>query len=55
MKEHLYQMADEYKFLAQAVREKAWKDKYIFMGCKETASCKRASMDLTRALVAIRR
>ena len=50
-------MGEAERFLdtAQAVKEKVAKDKYAFFGCKETASCKRASMDLTRALVAIRK
>ena len=49
-------MREAERFLATAkeVKAKAANDKYAFYGCKETASCKRASMDLTRSLVAIR-
>ncbi len=40
---------------AEAVRQKAKTDKILFYGSKETATCKRASMDLTRALSDLRR
>ena len=47
--------AERFLEAAEAVRQKVLKDKYAFMGNKETAACRRASMDLTRALVAIRK
>ena len=50
-------MKEAERFLdrAEAVRQKVMKDKYAFMGCKETAACKRASMDLSRSLAEIRK
>lgn len=41
--------------MPHAVTDRAKKDKYIFLGCKETAACKRASLDLTRALSELRK
>ena len=50
-------MKEAMRFLekAEVARKKATRDKYAFDGCKETAACRRASMDLTRALVKIRK
>ena len=45
------------RFLIRARKAREWmtQTKYIEMGGKETAACRRASMDLTRALADLRR
>lgn len=47
--------AERFLGTAEAVKDKATQGTFTFYGCKETSACRRASMDLTRALVAIRR
>jgi len=37
------------------VESRMEKDSYVFYGCKETGALKRASMDLSNALVSLRR
>ena len=39
---------------ANEAKERLINDRYASFGCKEMAAAKRASMDLTRALVAVR-
>ena len=45
------------QFLAKAkkARERAQNDKYFFFGCKESASLRRQSMELSQALVELRK
>ena len=45
------------RFLIRARRAREWmgKARYVEMGGRETAACRRASMDLTRALADLRR
>ena len=45
------------RFLAAAkgAKKKLHEDKYAYHGCKETGAVRRASMDLSRALVEIRK
>ena len=45
------------RFLSRAAdaKRRIKKDRYRAMGCTETAAAKRASMDLTRALAAMRK
>lgn len=45
------------KFIEKAEKaiKRSEEDGYTFFGCKETAACKRASMDLTRALSELRK
>lgn len=40
---------------AKAARERAKNDHFFFFGCKESASLKRQSMELSNALVALRK
>ncbi len=40
---------------SKKAREAAQNDKFFFFGCKESASLKRQSMELTNALVELRR
>lgn len=40
---------------ANAAKKKLKQDSYFLFGCKEMASAKRASMDLSNALVEVRR
>ena len=40
---------------AKIARDRAEKDNYFFFGCRESASLKRQSMELTNALVALRK
>lgn len=46
--------ADRFIKKAELARERLISDDYAWAGTKETGAAKRASMDLTRALVAIR-
>lgn len=49
-------MNEAQRFISKAkvAYGKLCSDEYAYFGCKETAAAKRASMDLTRALVAVR-
>lgn len=49
-------MTEAERFISKAkvAYSKLRTDEYAHFGCKETAAAKRASMDLTRALVAVR-
>lgn len=40
---------------AKAARERAQNDEFFFFGCKESASLKRQSMELSNALVELRK
>ncbi len=40
---------------ANTAKNRLEADKMACLGCKETAACKRASMDLTRALAELRK
>lgn len=48
---------ETHRFLSKAVRaqQRLKDDKYAYAGSQETAACKRASMDLTKALAKLRR
>lgn len=39
---------------AEYARDRIYNDEYAHFGCREMASAKRASMDLTRALAVVR-
>ena len=39
---------------AEAEKDERGRDGYTWQGCPETAACRRASMDLTRALAKMR-
>jgi len=49
-------MAEAKRFTkaCQELQDKRAEDRYAFMGCKESAAVRRASMDLTRALARLR-
>ncbi len=49
------EQARRFLIRADAVNEAFKKNSMLFYGSKETAACKRASMDLTRALAQIRK
>ncbi|KKK46915.1 hypothetical protein LCGC14_3160480 [marine sediment metagenome] len=50
-------MEDAHRFLttARLAENRLKVDKYAVCGTKETATCKRASMDLTRSLARLRK
>ncbi len=47
--------AQRFMFIAYQALERFKKDKMIGLGSKETSACRRASMDLTRALSEMRK
>lgn len=47
--------AKRFLFVAKKAQERIDNDQYAKYGSKETAACKRASMDLTRVLADLRR
>lgn len=47
--------ADRFIKKAELARERLIQDQYAWSGTKETGAAKRASMDLTRVLVTVRR
>jgi hypothetical protein len=49
------QEAERFIKKAELARERLINDEYAWAGTKETAAAKRASMDLTRELVNVRR
>lgn len=46
--------AERFIGAADSALRRLSQDGYAHFGCKETAACKRASMDLTRSLVNVR-
>lgn len=49
------ELAQRFIVTAKAVEKRAIEDEFTFYGCAETATCKRASMDLTRMLSRLRK
>jgi len=47
--------AKRFAAAAGRARKRLREDKYAYMGCAETAACRRASMDLTKSLAKLRK